>query len=82
MAHEPTSSKAARLQTIVHLLYRSPRGLTTQELARHCAVTDRTIQRDLHDLEAAGIPVWGDAADGRHGIIAGYYLPPIHFSLE
>lgn len=74
-------SKSARLQKIVHLLYRNPRGLSTEELARHCTVSDRTIQRDLRDLEEAGLPVWGDE-EGRHGILEGYYLPPIHFSLE
>jgi predicted DNA-binding transcriptional regulator YafY len=74
-------TKAARLQQVVHLLYRDPRGLTTREVARHCRVTERTIQRDLKDLEAAGIPVWGDETDGRHGILDGYYLPPIHFNL-
>lgn len=79
---ETTHSKAARLQQIVHLLYRNPRGLTTQELAKHCNVSERTIQRDLKDLAEAGIPVWDDEKDGRHGIIKGYYLPPIHFDLE
>ena len=75
-------SKATRLQKIVHLLYRNPRGLTTHELAKHCGVTERTIQRDLKDLNEAGIPIWDDEKEGRHGIIKGYYLPPIHFNLE
>ena len=75
-------SKAARLQKIVHLLYRNPRGLTTQELSKHCQVTVRTVQRDLIDLEAAGIPLWADELEGRHGITKGYYMPPIHFDLE
>jgi len=81
MAEDRTMSKAARLQKIVHLLYRNPRGLTTQELATFCGVTTRTIQRDLKDLQAAGIPVWGDEKEGLHSIIKGYYLPPIHFDL-
>jgi len=79
---DATASKAARLQQMVHLLYRNPRGLTTLELARHCSVSERTVQRDLRDLEEAGIPVWDDEKDGRHGIIEGYYLPPVHFTLE
>jgi proteasome accessory factor B len=82
MTQETTMSKAARLQKIVHLLYRNPRGLTTAELARHCAVSDRTIQRDLKDLAGAGIPVWSEDGTGRHGIIQGYYLPPVHFDLQ
>lgn len=76
------ASRAARLQKIVHLLYRNPQGMTTKRIAEHCEVTPRTIQRDLKDLEAAGIPVWGDEVTGRHGILKGYYLPPIHFNLE
>ena len=52
--HDQDMSKAARLQKIVHLLYRNPRGLTTHELSKHCQVTVRTVQRDLNDLEAAG----------------------------
>lgn len=79
---ESEMSKAARLQKMVHLLYRNPRGLTTQELSRHCGVSVRTIQRDLKDLEAAGTPVWEDEQSGTYGITQGYYLPPIHFSLE
>jgi len=78
---DTTTNKAARLQKIVHLLYRNPAGLSTQELARHCAVTMRTIQRDLHDLEEAGVPLW-EGNDGRYGVTAGYYLPPVHFTLE
>jgi len=73
-------SKAARLHKISHLLYRNPHGLNTAELARHCGVTPRTIQRDLRDLDAAGIPIWEEG--GRYGITKGYYLPPIHLSLE
>lgn len=82
MTRDSVMTKAARLQKIVHLLYRNPHGLTTAELARHCGVTVRTIQRDLKDLDSAGIPVWGDEKEGRHGIIKGYYLPPIHFNLQ
>jgi predicted DNA-binding transcriptional regulator YafY len=74
-------SKAARLQKIVHLLYRNPNGLTTAELSRHCGVTVRTIQRDLKELERAGVPVW-EGEDGCYGVTEGYYLPPIHFNLE
>lgn len=82
MNDERAMVKAARLQHIVHLLYRNPRGLTTGELARHCNVTIRTIQRDLNDLYESGIPIWDDDDTRRHGIIEGYYLPPVHFDLK
>jgi predicted DNA-binding transcriptional regulator YafY len=82
MTQETTMSKAARLQKIVHLLYRNPRSLTTAEMARHCAVSDRTVQRELKDLTEAGIPIWDEDGTGRHGSIQGYYLPPVHFDLQ
>ena len=72
--------KAARLHKIAHLLDRNPHGLNSSELARHCGVTIRTVQRDLQDLHDEGIPIWLE--NGRHGIESGYYLPPIHLSLE
>lgn len=77
---DTTASKSARLQKMVHLMYRNPRGLTTRELAAQCGVNKRTVQRDLNDLDATGIPVWDDE-EGRHGIDSGYYLPPVHFDL-
>jgi len=76
-------SKAARLHRICHLLYRNPQGLTAQELSRFCNVTKRTIQRDLRDLEEEGIPLWDESSrPPRYGIIEGYYLPPIHLTLN
>jgi predicted DNA-binding transcriptional regulator YafY len=75
-------NKSARLQRLVHLLYRNPLGLSSRELARLCGVTTRTVQRDVNDLCDAGIPVWSEPASGRHGIESGYYLPPIHFDLQ
>ncbi len=83
MAKGANLSKAARLHRICHLLYRNPQGLTAQELSRFCNVTKRTVQRDLHDLESEGIPLWDDASrPPRYGIIEGYYLPPIHLTLN
>jgi predicted DNA-binding transcriptional regulator YafY len=84
MQSDASHSKAQRLSRITHLLYRNPHGLTAQELARLCSVTQRTVQRHLHDLEEMGIPLWDDDAVSppRYGIIAGYYLPPIHLTLD
>jgi len=83
MKREIIFSKAQRLSRMSHLLYRQPRGLTTAELARLCNVTKRTIQRDLRDIEEIGIPLWQDEGNPpRYGIIEGYYLPPIHLTLD
>jgi len=80
---ERTLAKAQRLGRVSHLLHRNPQGLTVAELARMCGVHKRTIQRDLHDLEATGVPIWADGNDPpRYGITEGYYLPPIHLSLD
>lgn len=80
---ERSYTKAQRLSRLNHFLYRNPQGLTAAELARLCGVHKRTIQRDLHDLEEMGVPVWDDEGDPpRYGVISGYYLPPIHLSLN
>lgn len=81
-------NKAQRLQRMCHLLYRNPHGLTVSELAQLSSVSKRTIQRDLADLQDVGIPVWSDEGEApssaapRYGIIEGYYLPPIHLTLD
>jgi len=50
-----TIGKASRLTLLAMTLYdASPRGLTTQELAERCGVCQRTIQRDLLDLQGEG----------------------------
>jgi len=78
----PILNKSQRLTRISHLLYHNPHGLTTRELAKLCRVDQRTIQRDLHDLEEMGIPLWeSEEAPRRYGILKGYYLPPIHLEL-
>ena len=76
-------AKAQRLNHICHLLYRHPRGLSVSELAYLCGVSKRTIQRDLRDFDDMGIPLWDDEGNPpRYGIIKGYYLPPIHLTLD
>jgi predicted DNA-binding transcriptional regulator YafY len=73
----PRSIRLARLQ---HLLHKNPKGLTSNELARLCGVCVRTIQRDLLDLQSGlSVPI---TQNGNHyGILGGYTLPPIFFSL-
>jgi len=75
--------KARRLSLVSYWLYRNPRGLSAAELARLCGVCKRTSQRDLHDLQAIDIPIWDDGASPpRYGIVQGYYLPPVHLTLD
>jgi len=73
-------TRSVRLTQIQHLLYKNPEGLTTRELAQLCGVCVRTIQRDLLDLQSElGVPIT-EKVD-RYGIIDGYVLPPVSFSL-
>ncbi|MHB0876991.1 MAG: helix-turn-helix transcriptional regulator [Anaerolineae bacterium] len=82
MGEYDSRAKALRLGRISYWLYRNPRGLTVTELATLCGVTKRTTQRDLQDLETMGLPLWQDGSPPRYGITEGYYLPPVHLSLD
>lgn len=75
------ASRAARLVRLQQLLYYSPHGLTTRELATRLGINQRTVQRDLLTLEAEmAIPI---KRSGRRYSIAGEYtLPPVSFSLQ
>lgn len=73
-------ARSTRLTQIQYFLHKNPRGLTTRELAHLSGVCIRTIQRDLSTLESAlNVPLTqkGD----RFGLLAGYILPPVSFSL-
>lgn len=76
-------NKAERLGKIQMLLFRNPRGLSARDMARHCNVTPRQIQKDIESLQNAGVPIY-DASDDkglpRYAILPGYFLPPIHFN--
>ena len=73
----PRSIRLARLQ---HLLHKNPKGLTSLELAELSGVCVRTIQRDLLDLQSdLGVPI--TQVGNRYGILGGYALPPIFFTL-
>jgi len=73
--------RAIRLARLQHLLYKHPQGLTSHELAELSGVCVRTIQRDLLDLQSdLGVPITQDRT--RYGILGGYSLPPIFFTLH
>ena len=79
MEHGDMLARSTRLAQIQHLLH-TPGGLTSLELARLCGVCPRTIQRDLLTLQSdLQIPV--TKTGDRYGLISGYILPPVSFSL-
>lgn len=71
-------SRADRLFQIVDQLRRH-RFLTAAQLAEHFEVSQRTIYRDVLDLNASGVPVVGEAGVG-YRLDPSYRLPPLMFS--
>ena len=67
-----------RLVKLLTLLQSRP-GMETQALARACAVSERTLRRDLDALTTSGFPVYFD-----HGyrLAAITLLPPVTFSVD
>ena len=64
--------RASRLVSIILLL--QARGqMTAGQLAAELEVSVRTIYRDVGSLQAAGIPLYGDAGPaGGYQLVAGY----------
>ena len=72
--------RADRLFRIVQRLRR--RGVTTaRALAEDLSVSERTIYRDIRDLELSGVPILGEAGVG-YALPRGYDLPPLMFNEE
>jgi predicted DNA-binding transcriptional regulator YafY len=84
MEDEPRSGKRdrlARLTRVVALLKAHPDGMTTQEIARRIDVSVRTVYRDLNAIEGEiDIAVWSE--DGRWGLAAEGFLPPLKLTLD
>lgn len=72
--------RADRLFQIVQYL-RAGRLLTARILAERLEVSERTIYRDIADLQSSGVPIDGEAGIG-YLMRDGYDLPPLMFSRE
>ena len=70
--------RADRLFQIVQLI-RGRRRTTAAFLARRLEVSERTVYRDVADLQRQGVPIEGEAGVG-YRIGAGFALPPLMFS--
>lgn len=74
-------TRVHRLLRIV-LLIQSEHGWNARRLALECGVTERTIYRDLEELEGAGVPwVYDPLTDG-YRIRKDFFLPPLHLTAE
>ncbi len=71
---------ADRLFQIVQLI-RGRRLTTARWLAERLALSERTIYRDIAQLQAQGVPIEGEAGVG-YRLGRGFDLPPLMFTLE
>ena len=72
--------RADRLFQIVQYL-RGGRLVTAAMLAERLEVSERTIYRDIADLQASGVPIDGEAGVG-YLMRDGYDLPPLMFTRD
>lgn len=72
--------RADRLFGIVQRL-RGGRLVTARALAERFEVSERTIYRDIADLQASGVPVDGEAGVG-YLLREGFELPPLMFTRD
>src|SRR6185436_16295851 len=71
--------RITRLLKLLQML-QSGSGQNADGLANACAVSRRTVFRDLDSLRLAGVPLVFDQERDRYSIPGGYYLPPINFT--
>ncbi len=72
--------RADRLFQIVQQ-FRGGRLVTARMLGQRLEVSDRTIYRDIADLQSTGVPIEGEAGVG-YIMREGFDLPPLMFSRD
>ena len=72
--------RADRLFQIVQHL-RGGRLVTARQLAERLVVSERTIYRDISDLQSTGVPIDGEAGVG-YILRQGFELPPLMFTRD
>jgi predicted DNA-binding transcriptional regulator YafY len=81
---EPRSGKRdrlARMMRVVSLLQAHPDGMAIEEIARRVDMSRRTVYRDLRAIEdEIKVPLWSE--DGRWGVGAEGFLPPLKLTLD
>jgi predicted DNA-binding transcriptional regulator YafY len=71
--------KSERLFQLVNLLKGRRVAITAKQLAERLAVSERTIYRDIANLQSSGVPVEGEPGIGY--LIGKCDLPPMMFTL-
>lgn len=81
---QPLDAEYARLHRILQIiqLIQQQNGWDAKALARACAVTQRTIYRDLKLLEGANIPFSYDDERRCYGIRPDFFMRPVELSLD
>lgn len=74
-------TRVHRLLKIVTLIQAQP-GWTAKRLAAECGVDERTIFRDMNELQGVGIPVRFDQSGAGYQIDGDFFLPPVHLTPE
>src|SRR3982751_3793352 len=69
-----------RLSAIIIQL-QSHRLIKAQQIADKFSISLRTVYRDVHALQEAGVPVIGEAGTG-YSLMEGYKLPPVMFNRD
>src|SRR5436190_6303907 len=69
-----------RLSAILIQL-QSRRMIKAQQIADKFTISLRTVYRDIHALQEAGVPVIGEAGTG-YSLMEGYKLPPVMFNQD
>jgi predicted DNA-binding transcriptional regulator YafY len=72
--------RADRLFQIVQII-RGRRLTTAAQLAQRLEVSERTVYRDVADLQHQGVPIEGEAGVG-YRLGKGFDLPPLMFSAD
>lgn len=72
-------TRVHRLLKIITLI-QGGTGWTPERLAKECDVSERTIYRDLHELEGVGIGVTFDRASGSYRIPREFFLQPVELT--
>jgi predicted DNA-binding transcriptional regulator YafY len=73
--------RADRLFQIVQLLRRRRSTTTARQIAERLGISERTVYRDIRDLNLAGTPIDGEAGVG-YRLRPGYDLPPLMFTRD